>query len=192
MDRLEASTAAGALAPFVGLGSVLLATLVSPSFAWRSNALSDLGVPGEPTAWLFNGGLVLTALLVVAFLPALWRAARNGLQRVGTAAFGLSGVSIGLVGVFHLPSPRHRPVAIGFFLFLSVALWIHGAGDLRTGARRYGLGGLVLGTANIAAWVAWATIGDVFRPGLAVPEIAGAVVLAVWTGWTVRRLGVAA
>jgi hypothetical membrane protein len=94
---------------------------------------------------------------------------------------------MGLVGVFPQDTAPHFPVAVGFYLLLSVALWVYGAGNLLAGERRRGALTVLLGVANIGAWVAWGLTGDVTRPGLAIPEIVGAVILAGWALWTARR-----
>jgi hypothetical membrane protein len=37
-----------------------------------------------------------------------------------------------------------------------------------------------LGTLNAAGWIGWGLTGSVTRPGLAIPEIIGALALSIW------------
>jgi hypothetical membrane protein len=188
MQPRRASALAGLAAPVASLGAIFLATLLSPTFSWTESALSNLGAPGEPTAPLFNGGLILGGLLALGFGPALWTASDHPLERAGIALFALTAVSLGLIGVFPLGTPEHFPVAVGFYLLLSLSLWIYGAGEALAGTRARGLATVGLGAVNVAAWVVWTIGGSLRRAGLALPEIVGAVVLAGWTVATARRL----
>jgi hypothetical membrane protein len=45
-----------------------------------------------------------------------------------------------------------------------------------------------LGAVNVLAWAVWAATGPVRRPGLAIPEVVGALVLAAWVLSTAIRL----
>jgi len=81
-NRLRAvGTLCGLAAPGVGLGTVLLATLLAPWFSWTGNALSDLGHPSRATAPLFNGGMALAGLLALAFAGRLWIDAEGWVRR---------------------------------------------------------------------------------------------------------------
>jgi hypothetical membrane protein len=179
-------TAAGVAAPAVAVGSILLATLVSPTFTWTGSALSDLGAPGAPTAALFNGGLVLGGALALPFAVRLVGAARNRLEVAGGGLFGLAALALAGVGAFPLDTPQHAPVAIAFFLLLSLSLWTYGAGNAVAGDRRLGAVTALLGLLNLAAWVVYAALFDGL--GLALPEAVGTAVLAAWSVGTAGRL----
>jgi hypothetical membrane protein len=168
--------------------AILLATLFSPNFHWSDNALSNLGVAEtaagtELTVVLFNGGLILGGLAGIGFgfFLALTTPATGG--RVVGALFGLAMVLMGGVGVFPQDQALHLPVAMGFYLLLSIALWADAAVALGQGWRRRALAGLVSGAVNLLGWIGWASTGSVQRPGLAIPEGIGALALAVWTLW---------
>jgi hypothetical membrane protein len=45
-----------------------------------------------------------------------------------------------------------------------------------------------MGVVNILAWVGWTLTGSLLRDGLAIPEIVGATLLAVWVIGTASRL----
>jgi hypothetical membrane protein len=197
---LAASTWAGVGATTITVVGILLATLVSPDFAWTANALSGLGnrAPDAPVATattrlLFNGGLVAGSLVGLGFGPALLVAHRNLVELLGVGLAGLTLVAMGLIGVFPLPTDQHFPVSVLFFVLLSVALAVYGAGNVLAGARRRGLVTIGLAGCNTAGWALWALTGPFFRPGVAIPEAVGAAVLAIWAVWTVAdvqsRLG---
>jgi hypothetical membrane protein len=190
---LSASTWAGVGAPAITVVGILVATLLSPDFGWTANALSDLGsVAPDATAatattrLLFNGGLLAGGIVGLGFGPALLVAYRNLVELLGVGLAGLTLVTMGLIGVFPLPTEEHLLVAVPFFVLLSVALTVYGAGNVVAGARRRGLATIGFAGLSTGAWTVWALTGPFFRPGLALPEAVGAGLLGVWAVWTVR------
>lgn len=184
----------GAAAVAVTLAAIFVATLVSPAFAWTENALSNLGVTGTAagtavTVVLFNGGLILGGALGVGFAVALARLAPSLAGRATAAALGLTVVFMALVGVFPQDTAPHFPVAVAFYLLVSATLWLDSLAALRQGWRRRGLAAASLGTANFVGWLAWGLTGPPTRPGLAIPELWGAICFSAWTAWV--SLGVA-
>jgi hypothetical membrane protein len=168
--------------------AILLATLVSPVFAWTDNALSNLGVTTTAagtalTAAIFNGGLVVGGVIGLVFAVVLAESAPTLGGRAVGLLFGLAMVTMGAVGVFPQNRPLHVPVAVSFYLLLSVALWGDGLVSLIRGWRSRGIAGLALGAVNALGWVVWALAGPVTREGLALPEILGAAALSVWAVW---------
>ncbi len=144
-------------------GSAVLASWILGSwFSWAGNALSHLGAVGRATAPLFNGSLVAAGLLGVVVLAA---------------SFGSSG----LVGVFSLPHSLHGPVALAYFILLTLGLFVHGTGDVLAGHPYRGLRSIWFGVAHVAGWV---LLGFVPFEGIALSELVGAV--GVW-GWTLQQ-----
>lgn len=168
----------GYTAPLVTLGAIVLATLVSDSFTWATSALSDLGVAPE-TALLFNGGLLLGGLLALPHTHALWVDGTGLFGRLAAVSFACTAVMMGLVGVFVSGHPLHFPVAVSFYLLVTVTLVLDGFARRTTGLGRFVA---LLGTGHLAGWVVWVVwvADDGFGTGLAVPETVGAVVFAVW------------
>lgn len=192
MDPLGVGRWAGVASVVVALGSTLLATVVSPEFAWSRNALSELGVIGtgvgtQTTVVLFNGGLVLGAALGLAFAWFLVRTAATSLGRVAGGSFALTTASMGGVGLFPAGTALHAPAALAFFLLVTVTLVLAGAAAVRDGRRRYGWFSLALGALNLAIWIAWVAAGGPDAVGVALPEVGGAVVLSAWVLVTVRH-----
>jgi len=182
----QIGTAAGVASPAVALGSILLATVLSPTFTWTGSALSDLGAPSAPTAALFNGGLVLGGALALPFAVRLLGTARNRAESLGAGLFALTALALAGVGLFPLSTPQHVPVAVAFFLLLSLSLWAYGAGNVVAGDRRLGVATAALGACNLGAWVVYATAFP--GVGLALPESVGAAALGVWAVGTALRL----
>ncbi len=191
MDETMPSTrrvtaAAGLAAPTLALGSILVATLLSPSFTWSGAALSDMGRPNEPTFRLFNGGLVAAGVVGLPFAYALYGRAENAVQTAGAVAFVLATALMGLVGVFHLPRAGHGITAIAHYLFATVTLWVWGSGEALAGDVRRGLATVWLGIGHVLLWIGWA--GLLAPDWFAGAEFAGAAVFGVWTVATARRL----
>jgi hypothetical membrane protein len=193
----QVSVWAGLTAPVLSLVGVLLATVLSPSFAWTANALSDLGAPTDPVATdltrlVFNGGLILGGIAALGFGYAMYLVARNLVELAGIGLFWLTSLSMALIGVFPLPQDAHFLVAVSFYIFLSLSLWVYGAGNFTAGDRTRGGATVGLGVLNAAAWAVWTFTGEFGRPGLALPEVVGAAALAGWTVatalWVRRRL----
>jgi hypothetical membrane protein len=187
------SVYAGYAAALISLPGVLLATVLSPTFTWSGNALSNLGKTGHEAATTltvvtFNGGLVVGSLFGIGFAYALLRYRRNRGELLGGVVLALSFLALGMVGVFPQGTDLHFPSALSFYGLLSVGLWLYGAGNLLAGARRLGAITVVMGVVNILAWVGWTLTGSLLRDGLAIPEIVGATLLAVWVIGTASRL----
>ncbi len=176
----------GLSAPIVTFGAILVATLISPNFSWTRNALSDLGAAGASTAWLFNGGLILGAILALPFIWGLWTRRENKFDSVGTAVLLISLVAMGFVGVFTEGTDLHFPMALTFYAGLTYALFFLGSGRIVADERMLGLGSIWLAVIHITSWILWAA-GIRLGSGLAIPESVGALILIVWMVASVRR-----
>lgn len=193
MDRNPALAASGVVAAGLSLGSILLATMVSPTFEWTRNALSNLGVPGTQagtgtTALLFNGGLLLGTLLGWVFAYFLWTQAETRGKRVVAVLLAVTLATMGAVAVFPQGTALHVPVASAFYLLITVTIWTDAVVVRGTEEGRRGAVAAWLGATNLGAWLLWAATGPVRRPGLAIPEIVGALVFALWILSTAIRL----
>lgn len=184
-DARTLAAGAGVLGPLAGFVATLVATAVSPTFRWLGSALSDLGAPDAAVPWLFNGGLVATALLTLPFAFALWAGAARPAQRLGSILFAVTVAALGLVGAFPEGTALHVPVAVAFFVLVSLTLWVHGSGTVLAGAARRGLAAIWLGIFHVLVWAGWlaSPLG-----GIAVPEIAGTLALYAWILLEVRSL----
>ena len=199
-DRRRAAAGCGIAAVLIALGAIILATfLASPeTFTWHGRALSDMGRYGAETFWLFNGGLVVGGTVGLPFLWLLWTAARNALERVGTALFALGLVGMVLVGVFflghtewYLETELHVPAAALTFGSVPIAQLVLGAGAIRAGDRRWGRLTVLFGLAHVVVWAGWLwyLTAVATRPlaWFAVPEFLAATLFAGWTILRARR-----
>lgn len=185
MDRNPALAASGVLAAGVSLGCLLLATMISPTFTWTGNALSNLGVAWTEagtamTARLFNGGLLLGTLLGWVFAYFLWTQAASRGKRLVAALLALTLAAMGGIALFPQGTDLHFPVAVTFYVMITVTIWTDAVVVRDTVEGQRGAVATWLGAANVGAWVVWAATGPVRRPGLALPEIVGAFVFALW------------
>ncbi|ERH09811.1 MAG: putative membrane protein [halophilic archaeon J07HX64] len=177
------------------VGSILLATVLSPGFAWRENALSNLGVVRTDagtatTAVLFNGGLVIGGVIGVVVTVTLYRRVTGSGDQVVAVLAGAALTLMGLVGVFTQGHPLHFPVAVSFFLLVSVVMWVDGGVRYRGGSRRRAGLAVAGGVANVLCWVVWVTVVTDPSSGLAIPEMVGAGLFGVWLlAATVRLSG---
>lgn len=165
----------GAAAVCVTVGGIMLATVLSPTFSWTHAPLSELGVePG--VAWIFNGGLVGGALIGLPFAYAIateisgWKHSVIGV----TLAVGLCFMAA--VGVFPMDSPLHSPVAVAFYLTVTALFAIDGLLRLRTRAGKISLAFVPI---HMLGWILWGA-GYFPGPGLALPELYGALLFSIW------------
>ncbi len=99
-------------------------------FSFLHNALSDLGSPEMATnPWIYNYGLVITSLLMIAFSIHLILSSRNKAETVGAAYISISAVFIAFIGVFHAGTRPHSFVSTYFFLQFFVGMLIYGLGS---------------------------------------------------------------
>lgn len=184
IERIWTNTGLAGVA--AGVGGIVIAVLLSPWFSWTENALSHLGDPTHASAPFFNGGVILAGFLGVAFGLRVLLATEPLIQRSGVAFVTLALANMGLVGVFDVTHDLHGPVAVAFFLGITYGWFVQGSGLVLTGNRRRGLGVIWLGIGHVSAWLIWAAVGP---DGIALPETAGALLLAVWIWEATRSLG---
>jgi hypothetical membrane protein len=179
----------GFAAAIVGVGTVLLATLLAPWFSWNGDALSDLGDPARATAPSFNAGVFLAGFLGFVFVVRLWIEVEgsNWVRRLALVVLGTSFASLGLVGVFPVGSDLHFPVAVGYFVALTGGLWLYGSADALEGATKRGVATIWLGIASVSGWGVVAAIPS--TSGIAIPEAVSTIALAGWAVSTTLRLG---
>lgn len=99
-------------------------------FSFFHNALSDLGDPSKASSpWIYNYGLIVTSLFVLAFAIYLILSAKNKLQTVGGAYITISAIFLALIGVFHGGTRPHVFVSTYFFVQFFLGALVYGAGS---------------------------------------------------------------
>ena len=183
----------GLAAVVVAFGGVVYAMAAAPWFSPFYYALSDLGARGVVTAPIFNGALLVGGALGAGFVVAVLADTDHPIRQAGGLFGLLAMLFMALVGVFPIPSPFHGLVAVPFFLFLTLTVFLWGAGDYAAGRPLRGLVLVLLGVLHVVSWVWW-LLFPWFPPGIAIPELFGSVAFAVWGGWLavdeLRRLRV--
>jgi hypothetical membrane protein len=183
--NVEALPYVAVAAILVTFGSILLATVVADGFVWTEHALSDLGVttsePGtDTTVLLFNGGLITGGIVGVVFAGTLVRRFERRADRLVAAVAVVAFAALGLIGVFPTGEPLHLPVAITHFLFISVLLGTEGVVRYRVGEHRWGIASVAGAIANAVVWTIWFLVRSDPFVGIAIPELLGALMFAVW------------
>jgi len=184
----SAARASGVVAVAVAFAGILAAVASAPWFSWASNALSDLGVAGGLTAALFNYSLLAAGVLA---LPFAWWLAATADSRFGVltaAGFAVTGACMAGVGLFPSDTSLHFPMAAGTYLGLTYTLALDASDAVLAGVGRRALAGLWGALGHVTMWLVWAVAGPaVGVDGLALPEVAGALLLSAWVVATARR-----
>ena len=165
----EASAFLGVSAVIVAFTFLGLSLLLSPSFSWWINALSDLGhSTRSEVAPIFNFGLLLTG-----FLTSLYsvKTLINHAKYSGIS-LTLSGFLLQLVAMFdEVYGYLHYLVSVLFFLSLGLSSILY-AVERRS---------LTAAAAFIIGFLSWTLywIG-VLNTGVAVPEALSSIAVASW------------
>ncbi len=158
---------------------------ISPGFSWSVNPLSDLGSwfrtdLGELqilSAVLFNGGLIITGLMVLYFIIWLIKQITDTPSKVALSIFACTAILLAGIGIFsedyHL---GHILTALPFFLSIPIALGAVGVVWLRLSEMRIlGIVSIILCTISLLV---------LFQVGVtlstAVFEILEAIVVMGW------------
>lgn len=117
----------------IGLaGTILVVSLLSnPWFSLQRHSISDLGRRSASFNRLYNGGLVVVGLLFVFFLSQAYREWEDSLHRIGLGLFGLTGLSLVLVGFVSNGVELPDPYALAFALTGGIGVGLLGVAMLR-------------------------------------------------------------
>nr|WP_272904844.1 DUF998 domain-containing protein [Halobacterium sp. TGN-42-S1] len=177
----------GVAAVTVAFVGILTAVASAPWFSWASNALSDLGVAGGLTAALFNYSLTAAGVVALPFTWWLAATARSRFDYAAAVGFAVTAVCMAGVGLFPSDTALHAPAAIGTYLGLTYTLALDASAAVVVGEARRALAGLWGALGHVTAWLVWAAAGPaVGVDGLALPEVAGALLLSAWVVGTAR------
>ncbi len=119
-----------------GLLTIVISILSNPWFDILKHALSDMGRVGLSTAWIFNGGLLVTSLLALGYTYCL---ANIFSRKLGVAFSGIyivAAVSLALIAVFPEGTDPHYYVSLQFFILMTFNLLLFGIALLLEGRIR--------------------------------------------------------
>ncbi len=129
----------------------------NPWFSFFHNALSDLGsFEMAASPWIYNYGLILTAVFMLVFSIYLILASENRLQTVGGAYISISALFLALIGVFHAGTRPHSFVSTYFFVQFFLGMLVYGAGS-KDKAVRYG-SGFIFALAVMGTLIKWPSV----------------------------------
>ncbi len=174
MKKHELAGICGVAGPIISLSFVIKAIIISPWFAWSTNALSDLGV-GE-AALVFNSGLIAGGITSIIFALGLFVAfEKQNLRKTGAVVYFFVAISLINIGVFsEAVGNVHLYFSIAFFVLLPISLFLLGVGAIISRFRLFGAFTLSIGFLAAFPWFfSWGAVG--------VPEMVSAVVAAVWS-----------
>lgn len=175
----------GILAPVVGFTMIFLAIRTAPWFSWTGNALSDLGVEGL-TAAVFNGGLVMTAAVMMTFSLSINEVTKGDI--VGQAGFVLSLAVAGfLMGIGVFPETAgaiHYYLSVAFFASLPLCTLVLAAYMARNNMKKLSIISAVAGVISALVWIPhWSAV--------AIPEALSSLAFGVWSTvfgvWMITR-----
>lgn len=164
------------------LASIVLwiatAWLLNPWFNFYTGALSALGSPGATDPWIYNVGLMFTAILIVFYSAGLILYSRNAIQTVGASFFIVAAMFLALIGIYHGGTYPHDFVSAWFFIQADIAIMIWGFGSA---VQRRGIGVYSLVIAISASLIAY----TVNWPSSAELETFGTCAISIWVIFTI-------
>ncbi len=160
--------------------TVLLALVIavsrSPWFDWMRNYLSVFGVEG-PARGLFNFGLVAGGIFSLIFAIGLGRSpfSRALPGKMGVTCLLLGSASFAAIGL--LPRSNRLPhnlASLGFFLFVSLAIFLIGVQAVRESQIALGVFSFIMVTIIVVFELApW--------PGGAIAQLLTVLPWSIWT-----------
>ncbi len=143
---------------------------VNPWFIFTKNAFSDLGGPHAVDPWIYNYGLIITAIFMGLYSINLLLLSRNKVEDFASAFVFVSGLFLALIGVYHEGTRPHVFVSTWFFTQMDMAIITWGIGSLLARDRKMGLFSLLLGVMApvIALIIPWPSAATVEAYGIAV------------------------
>jgi len=176
---LKIAGTCGILTPIIAFTLISFAITYSPSFSWTENALSDLGIQKEPTATLFNFGLITSGITATLFASGLYLSQNKILAKTGALIFILATIMLTAIGVFpENVKPTHYYVSVTFFTLFPIAMLTLSAAFLFAKKTKMGIFTFLTALSAATVWVFHWTVG--FGSNVAIPEALSAIAASVW------------
>ncbi len=153
--------------------TVIASASVNPWFDLFSNAFSDLGSSNANSPWIYNYGLIITAIFVMLYSVYITLYSQSKLETIGGAFFFIAGVFLFLIGIFPAGTRPHVFVSTYFFVQSDFSIFAWALGILKRN-KGYGLFSLII---SIIGPVLGFTIN---WPSVAIQEAFGISLIAVW------------
>lgn len=192
----------GYIAPLIALVGIFIAILLSPTFSWVDNALSDLGHWTRvdigphpfPRALIFNLSLTMTGILLIIVTIRLMKQLHDRPSIIAITPYLLAAGFLTSIGIFSEDTwvrlenvSFHYIASLGFFITFPFAMWLMGLSWLRLSRLRwFSILSLLLPLASISLW--WGTFSRMFPwSGVAIPEFITALTAIAWF-WLFLRI----
>ena len=174
----------GILAPIVAFACILLSILFASSFSWTDNALSDLGIMPDPTAILFNSGLIVGGLLAIVFAVGLFFFIKDkSVGRVGALLFIIDCLALTGIGVFpENTGSMHLYVSVAFFALFPFSMFLITTYFVLASRNKMAIFTFLVSVFAASVWIAEFWIKYV--PGVAIPETLSGVATSLWAVFT--------
>ncbi len=158
----------------VALATIFACWHLNPWFDFWRDAFSDFGAPKACCPWLYNYGLMASALFLMMYSLFILREARGRLESFASGLLFTASIFLALIGVFPGGTRPHTFVSTWFFVQAFMGLAALGAALFVEGY----LGGLVVallaGSAPVLAILVDVTVG---WPSAAAAEAAGIAII---------------
>lgn len=168
----------GVVAALAAYPFILTSIALSPWFNIYNNALSDLGntVTNGRVGYIYDAGLVVAGVLVLAFAALLAEGARDRKMLVWAVPLMVAAADLALVGIFSESAGHiHGVVSEVFFLMIVVAMLAYAYVSWPLGFPRIGAVALAFGILSAIIWfVSWPWAG------VAIQESVTSGMTAVW------------
>jgi len=116
----------GLLSPLIAYGFILIAILIHSWFSLTGNALSDLGETGVAYNNIFNFALIISGLLFVLFIMAMFRRAESEVGIIGLIGIAIGAFFLIMTGIFPKGTSPHMLMAVLFYSASAAGLFIFG------------------------------------------------------------------
>ncbi len=167
----------GLLGPLAAFFFIFISIFLSPWFSWWNNALSDLGHSvNSDVAPLFNFGLLLSGFFTILYSLVSFRKH----AKYTSCILVLVGLTLQLVATFdEVYGSLHSQVSVLFFValfFASVSYVVEKRSVLAFAT-------LIIG---LVSWILYGM--DIYRSGIAVPEMVSLMATSIWVMLSALRI----
>jgi hypothetical membrane protein len=175
----------GIFSIIIAYSSIIFSIIISKWFSWINNALSDLGAR-EPSAIIFNSGLILSGFFLILFSLSLYNFFKGLLSKIGVSIFLLTAISLSLIGIFPETTGKiHLYVSIMFFTFSPLSFIFLGLALILSKLKDYGLFTIIIAILMIITWlIPWKNIGIY---GVAIQEFISSIFASIWAIYTILK-----
>ncbi|MEM3597052.1 MAG: DUF998 domain-containing protein [Candidatus Bathyarchaeia archaeon] len=169
----------GILTPIIAFTCISAAIALYPPFSWVDNALSDLGVVEGAVSMIFNGGLMVSGILALAFAIGVQNYLNNSIiGKIGAFLFALDAIALIAIGAFPENTAPHFPASVAFFMLFPVAMLFIGAVLTKKSEKTMAVFSFLAAIFSIAIWIFQYNVG--FGKGVAIPETLTAIAVSAW------------